>query len=102
MNTQATPPSSTLRFRPSDIDVSAERPFENDKLGRAPFVSAAVDLLQAIREPFVIALNAPWGSGKTTTLRLLEPALNQANIYTVRFNAWEVDDAIDQIGRAHV
>ncbi|MBO9357672.1 hypothetical protein GG851_27085 [Bordetella petrii] len=97
MNTQASPLPSTLRFRPNDIDVSSERPFENDKLDREPFVTATVDLLQAIREPFVIALNAPWGSGKTTTLRLLEPALNQANISTVRFNAWEVDDAIDPL-----
>lgn len=97
MTAQADSAQSTLRFRPKDIDVCSQAPFTNDKLGREPFVTATVELLQAIREPFVIALNAPWGSGKTTTLRLLDPALESSGISTVRFNAWEVDDATDPL-----
>lgn len=58
---------------------------------------ATVELTKAIREPFVIALNAPWGSGKTTTLRLLEPALTTAGVNSLRFNAWEVDDTTDPL-----
>lgn len=89
--------ASQLRFRPNEIEITDEAPFENDKLGREPFVQAVTDLLKAIREPFVVALNAPWGSGKSTTLDLLRPELNRANITTVKFNAWEVDDATDPL-----
>lgn len=97
MSTPQIPAPLPLRYRSDDIAIIAEHPFENDRLGREPFVRATVDLLKAIREPFVIALNAPWGSGKTTTLRLLEPNLNAAGVTTVSFNAWEVDDATDPL-----
>ncbi|NGT16938.1 KAP family P-loop NTPase fold protein [Achromobacter insolitus] len=88
---------SQLRFRPNEIEIADAAPFKNDKLGREPFVLAVADLLKAIREPFVVALNAPWGSGKSTTLNLLRPELARANITTVKFNAWEVDDATDPL-----
>lgn len=97
MSTQKTSASLLLRYRPDEITVSPETPFKNDRLEREPFVKATTDLLKAIREPFVIALNAPWGSGKTTTLRLLEPNLTAARVTTVSFNAWEVDDATDPL-----
>lgn len=97
MNTQTTLAPISLRYRPDEIAVAADTPFENDKLGREPFVKATTNLIQAIREPFVIALNAPWGSGKTTTLRLLEPTLAAAGVTTVSFNAWEVDNATDPL-----
>ncbi|MCD0496919.1 KAP family NTPase [Achromobacter sp. MY14] len=88
---------SQLRFRPPEIEITDAAPFANDRLERQPFVEAVTDLLNAIREPFVVALNAPWGSGKTTTLGLLKPELARANITTVSFNAWEVDDATDPL-----
>ena len=97
MSTQETSAPIPLRYRPDEITVADEAPFENDKLGREPFVKATTDLLKAIQEPFVIALNAPWGSGKTTTLRLLEPNLMAAGVTTVSFNAWEVDYATDPL-----
>lgn len=97
MSTQTRSTPTPLRYRPDEIEVIAETPFDNDRLGREPFVRATTDLLTAIQEPFVIALNAPWGSGKTTTLRMLEPNLNTAGITTVSFNAWEVDYATDPL-----
>lgn len=97
MSTETVPVPMPLRYRPNEIKVSAEAPFENDRLGREPFVKATTDLLKAIQEPFVIALNAPWGSGKTTALRMLEPSLKTAGITTVSFNAWEVDYATDPL-----
>jgi KAP family P-loop domain len=87
----------TLRLRPPEIEVAPDQPFQHDRLGREPFVKATVELLQAIREPFVIALNAPWGSGKTTTLRLLEPELTKSGVTNLSFNAWEIDEASDPL-----
>lgn len=90
-------PLVSLRFRPDEITVPVDEPFKNDKLGREPFVSATTELLKAIQEPFVIALNAPWGSGKSTTFKLLENKLQADEIVTVSFNAWEVDYATDPL-----
>ena len=97
MTISKAPEPFTLRYRSAEIPVAAEAPFASDKLGREPFVKAITDLLKVIQEPFVIALNAPWGSGKTTTLRLLEPTLKSAGCTTVLFSAWEVDDATDPL-----
>lgn len=97
MNSQSKFTLPSLRYRARDIEVIADAPFKNDKLGREPFVIETVNLLKVIQEPFVIALNAPWGSGKTTTLRMLEPSLDAAGISTVSFNAWEVDYATDPL-----
>lgn len=89
--------STPYRYRPGEIEVSSDDIFGNDKLDRAPFVSAATDLLKSIQEPFVIALDAPWGSGKTTTFRMLKRQLESEGIVTVSFNAWEVDYATDPL-----
>lgn len=86
-----------LRYRSDEIIVLPSEPFKNDKLGREPFVTEFSDLLKAIREPFVVALNAPWGTGKSTTLRMLESKLAADGMVTASFNSWEVDDATDPL-----
>ena len=86
-----------LRYRSEDIKTPEDEPFKNDKLGREPFVTQVTELLAVIQEPFVIALNAPWGSGKSTTFKLLEAQLKTKKITTVSFNAWEVDYSTDPL-----
>ncbi len=97
MTIQKTSEPLLLRYRSEEILVAAKNPFANDRLDREPFVEAITQLLKVIREPFVVALNAPWGSGKTTTLRMLEPNLAAAGVTAVSFNAWEVDDVTDPL-----
>lgn len=96
MNTQTQKPS-VLRYRPDEITVERNAPFENDRLNRRPFVEKTTDLIKSLQEPFVLAMNAPWGSGKTTTLRMLEPHLESNGITTISFNAWEVDYTTDPL-----
>lgn len=86
-----------FRYRSDEVEVNEENTYQDDKLGREPFVKAIVTLVEVIQEPFVIALNSPWGSGKTTTLRLLLPELKTASVTAVSFNAWEVDYATDPL-----
>jgi hypothetical protein len=95
MSTQQKPIS--YRYRASEIEISLTNPFADDKLDRGPFVRATADLLAVICEPFVVALNAPWGSGKTTTLRMLKEVLIAKGVVTAEFNAWKVDDATDPL-----
>ncbi|MCW2912114.1 MAG: hypothetical protein JWN52_182 [Actinomycetia bacterium] len=63
---------------------------ESDLLGREALVNAVADLLAPLREigepsearqdaggPTVVALEGPWGSGKTTMMRLIEKELGR-------------------------
>lgn len=61
-----------------------------DLLGRAQFASAlANDIGRAPTESgFVIGLTGPWGSGKTSVLRLIERELGNDATAVVSFNPW--------------
>ena len=75
--------------------VNAATPWSDDLLARA---AVAERLQPAIREhetPFVIALDAPWGAGKTFLLKRWHQDLTNADCKAVYFNAWE-DDLTDE------
>lgn len=80
-----------MRLRAPLVDVSAENPFQDDKLGRKPAVEALTNILKSSTEPLVISVNAPWGYGKSTFLRMLQAHLAAHQIKAVSFNAWESD-----------
>lgn len=94
----STPPKAiAYRYRADDIEIKPTSPFASDKLDREPFVKATADLLEVIREPFVVALSSPWGSGKTTALGMLKEVLVTKGVVTANFNAWKVDDVTDPL-----
>lgn len=80
-----------MRLRAPEVDVSAESPFENDKLGRRSAVEALASILQSTTEPLVVSVNAPWGYGKSTFLRMLQAHLRIQGFKSINFNAWESD-----------
>lgn len=80
-----------MRLRAPLVDVPADNPFQNDKLGREPAVEALTNILKSSTEPLVISVNAPWGYGKSTFLRMLEAHLAKNNLKVISFNAWESD-----------
>lgn len=66
----------------NDQRTSGDRPLNNpddDELGYAPFAShlAQQILTTAAPEGFVIALNGPWGSGKTSLLNMVRFFLSE-------------------------
>lgn len=80
-----------MLWRPSEIEVPPDSPFQNDTVGRESHVENIVNLLSNSPEPIVLAIDGEWGSGKTTFLRFLNAVLQTRNHPTVQFNAWEVD-----------
>jgi hypothetical protein len=42
----------------------------NDKLDREPLIQNLTKMVQNIPSPFVLSINASWGMGKTTLLKL--------------------------------
>lgn len=119
---QPTPAATaeTAPTRPPDVWMLSDRPLEShfDEQDRFQFKDYA-DALAAIIDhektetPFTMAINAPWGAGKTTLANMIAEQLEQrpkdrgqAPHIICWFNAWMHDDAanlatalISEIGR---
>lgn len=80
-----------MQLRAPNLDVPPESPFENDKLGRKLAVETLADILKSTPNPLVVSVNAPWGYGKSTFLRMLTAHLHRSSVKTINFNAWESD-----------
>lgn len=71
---------------------------KSDKLGREAFARAAVEALGKVTASvgYVVAIEGPWGSGKTSTLSMIEEVLSEqhgdAKPVVVHFNPWLIGD----------
>jgi hypothetical protein len=86
----------TLRIL-SDAPTSSRA---DDHLEFKPYVDALALLIdqKETTTPLLVAISAPWGSGKTTIARMIQSELATLNEWddphiTCWFNAWENDDA---------
>ena len=84
-----------IRIQPREIDVPENDPFKNDLLGRKESVEVLTHLVGSLEGPCALAVDAPWGSGKTTFLRIWAQYLRNQEFPVVEFNAWETDFAGD-------
>lgn len=80
-----------LDVRVPEIVIDEENPFLNDKLGRDYDVRTMTKIVEALGNGAVISLNAPWGNGKTTFLKLWKQFLENNGYPVVLYNAWEDD-----------
>ncbi len=81
----------------AEIPIPEEDPFEYDKLDRAKYVKNIARLIQSAAEPFVLSVNAQWGDGKTTFIKMLSQHLKNEGHPCIYFNAWENDFADDPL-----
>lgn len=86
-----------MNYRLPDLDIPADNPFQNDVLDRRPLVEFLVGLIGRFSGPFVLALDSPWGTGKTTLVRMLKAKVEQEHFQCVYFNAWQVDYVTDPL-----
>lgn len=86
-----------MAYRAPEFVVPPDEPFKHDVLDREPIVSFVAEILAKAGGPFVMALDAPWGSGKTTFVRMLQATLSRKNFACVYFNAWQVDYVTDPL-----
>ena len=80
-----------IRIQPREIDVPQNNPFENDRLGRKEPAEILTRLIGSLEGPCVLAVDAIWGNGKTTFLRMWARHLRNQGFPVVEFNAWETD-----------
>lgn len=86
-----------MKFRSEPITVTADQPFAADALDRKPVVEFLGNFISKAEGPLVLALDAPWGSGKTTVVKMLQAQLENQMFRCLYFNAWAVDYASDPL-----
>jgi hypothetical protein len=72
-----------MQFKSNTIEVSKESPYKYDCLSRKEHVDNLSSLLQNISSPIVLSINASWGQGKTTFIRMLNIELINQGHQTV-------------------
>lgn len=66
--------------------------FENDKLDRKDAIENLSHLIVSTKEAFTLSINADWGTGKTTFVKLWQTHLkNVHQVNSIYFSAWEDD-----------
>lgn len=96
---------STPREPPEFGYLQSDEPITRraeDRLNRAQLAEAIAD--QVIHSPpgqgFVIALDGPWGSGKTSVLNMIEESVDERSATVVlRFNPWLFSGTEQLVGR---
>ena len=82
-------------FVTKEVSEKGEFPFENCQLDREKYAKILTSLIQNYGDGFVLALNSPWGTGKTTFLKMWQQHLENNNFATLHFNAWKTDYSSD-------
>lgn len=86
-----------MKLKNSVLDIPDDDIFRNDKLGRNESVENLTRLLLNVSSPLVFSVNAPWGAGKTTYMKMLHAKLKEAEHRSIYFSAWETDFAVDPL-----
>ena len=80
-----------IRIQPEMVEIPKDDPFANDLLDRKTPIEALTNVISNIEGPCVMAVDAPWGMGKTTFIRMWKQYLRKQKFPVVSFNAWETD-----------
>ena len=79
-----------IRIQPREIEIP-KNPFVNDKLNRKEQIEVLTSIIESNSGSCVIAVDAAWGNGKTTFMKMWTQYLRCEKFFVVDFNAWETD-----------
>lgn len=74
-----------------DLEIPPDDPFKNDKLKREQVADNLTKIIASTNDSFVLSVNAPWGMGKTTFIKMWKEKLKLDGYASLYFNAWEND-----------
>jgi hypothetical protein len=79
--------------------IDPEEPFKEDKLSRRESAEILTQLLKTVEGPLVLSIDSPWGTGKTTFVKMWKQHLsnNESGFRCLYFNAWENDFSDDPL-----
>ena len=84
-----------MELRPKDIEIPKAEPFEHDLLNRKQYTDVLTQIVKHAEGGFTLSINADWGYGKTTFVKMWEKVLQNEGYQTIYFNAWETDFVAD-------
>ena len=79
----------TLTDQPSDVDLLGRKAFAETLAARLRDEHERSVVVKGVADSFVLHLEGPWGSGKTSLLRFLAAELEEQGWLVVTFNAWQ-------------
>lgn len=93
-----------MKVYPTPLKIGDEDGFtpKNDLFGRKQLASGMSHLVATVEDPLVIAFDGPWGSGKTTFLKMWAGELRKDGHRVIFFDAFEndyVEDAFAALAR---
>ena len=80
-----------LKILPPIIEIDKSKPYEQDVLDREDYGKGLMNLVTSTNEPLVIVLDAPWGEGKSTFVKMWQAQLEQSNVPTIYIDAFAHD-----------
>jgi hypothetical protein len=86
-----------MRIKHHDIVFDPQSPFANCKLDREKYAKILTSIVSTYADGFVLAINNEWGTGKTTFAKMWQQYMQNQDLKTLYFNAWENDFDINPI-----
>ena len=80
-----------VKLKATDIPIDPKFPYQNDLLNRVEFATNLSEIIGKAESPCVIAIDAAWGTGKTTFIKMWTKDLINQSFSVVEFNAWKND-----------
>lgn len=86
-----------MRLKLPPIEIPPDNPFANDSLARKASAEVLTQFISTLQLPTVVGLEATWGGGKTTFIRMWMGHLRNQGYHCLYFNAWESDFTEDPL-----
>ena len=80
-----------MLLKSKDIEISPTDPFKNDLLGLEHSAKVLTGIVESSEQGFTLSVNADWGCGKTTFVKMWRAYLQNKAISSIYLNAWETD-----------
>lgn len=80
-----------MEIRHSHFEIDLQKPFQNCELEREKYANILSAFIEKYNKNLVLAINNPWGTGKSTFIKMWEQSLRLKGYNTAFFNAWEND-----------
>lgn len=82
-----------MRIFPPDLEIGDHEGFDpkKDIFQRAAFGKGIANLLGSSDDPLIVVLDAPWGMGKTTFIKMLAGYLRKDDFPVIYFDAFKND-----------
>ena len=78
-----------------EINIDKKKPYSSDLLDRKNFGDSLTRIIKKINESLVLMLDAGWGEGKSTFIKMWRADLYLDNCKTIYFDAFRYDFSDD-------